>query len=155
MSRAHPAPDSDAMRELILMQAIINAYNLPPKFEIAAKALGITVKAVSGRYNRLKKKVELAGVLHPLYDVGEDGQPIKRGRGRPPKRLKVPVSDKVAPKILAPDDDEEDDEEGIPGTQIIQPTAGASRGGKTGAKGLVKLEYSLSEGEDSSGIEIG
>ncbi|RVD86455.1 uncharacterized protein DFL_004729 [Arthrobotrys flagrans] len=64
MSRAHPAPDSDTMRELILMQAIINAYNAPPKFDIAAKALGITVKAVSGRYNRLKKKVEQAGVLH-------------------------------------------------------------------------------------------
>ncbi|KAF3907912.1 hypothetical protein ABW21_db0203148 [Orbilia brochopaga] len=108
----HPAPDSDTMKELILMQAIINAYNLPPKFELASKALGITTKAVSGRYGRLKKKIETAATAFPLFDVDENGKPIKRGRGRPPKRQQIA---RTAPTILADDSEGEaqyeDDEE--------------------------------------------
>ncbi|KAK6349014.1 hypothetical protein TWF730_009774 [Orbilia blumenaviensis] len=139
------------MRELILMQAIINAYNAPPKFDIAAQALGITVKAVSGRYSRLKKKVEEARVLHPLYDVGEDGKPIKRGRGRPPKRPRVPVVNKMMPTVLAPNDDEDGDSEETLATRVIEPTAGASKAGKGGVK-TIKVEYPSSDDECSSGI---
>ncbi|KAK6354862.1 hypothetical protein TWF696_003993 [Orbilia brochopaga] len=98
------------MRELILMQAIINAYNIPPKFELASKALGITMKAVSGRYGRLKKKIEAAATAFPLYDVDENGNPIKRGRGRPPKRQQFAMA---APTVLADEGEEEDDEEQI------------------------------------------
>ncbi|KAK6512225.1 hypothetical protein TWF481_001116 [Arthrobotrys musiformis] len=144
MSRAHPAPDSGPMRELILMQAIINAYNAPLKFDVAAQALGITIKAVSGRYNRLKKKVETAGILHPLsYDLGEDGKPIKRGRGRPPKRANLPVPSKAVPTVVMSNcDDDEDDED--PEMAVANSAAGSSQGAK-----LVKVEYPSSDGEDS------
>ncbi|KAK6508324.1 hypothetical protein TWF506_010419 [Arthrobotrys conoides] len=148
MSRAHPAPDSDTMRELILMQAIINAYNAPPKFDIAAKALGITVKAVSGRYVRLKKKVEAAGLTNPLYDVGEDGQPIKRGRGRPPKRLKALVADKVVPAILPQSYDDDEDDTETPETRVVSSTTGSSKDVKGGNR-IVKVEYPSSDGEGS------
>ncbi|KAF3092355.1 hypothetical protein TWF569_004919 [Orbilia oligospora] len=148
MSRAHPAPGSDTMRELILMQAIINAYNAPPKFDIAAKALGITVHAVSGRYNRLKKKVEAAGLSHPLYDIGENGQPIKRGRGRPPKRLKTLASDKAVSAVLAQDHDDDEDGPEAPGATVVYSTTGNSKNAKSGDR-IVKLEYPSSNGEGS------
>ncbi|KAK6333336.1 hypothetical protein TWF718_011151 [Orbilia javanica] len=139
------------MRELILMQAIINAYNAPPKFDIAAKALGITVKAVSGRYSRLKKKVEAASLSNPLYDVGEDGQPIKRGRGRPPNRLKnPPISGRVAPMVFTQGYENDEDDRETPGTKVVSPTAGASRGVKSEPK-IVKFEYSSSDGEGCLG----
>ncbi|KAK6538921.1 hypothetical protein TWF694_010475 [Orbilia ellipsospora] len=109
MSRHHPAPDSDTMKELILMQAIINAYNLPPKFDLAAKALKITAGAASSRYSRIKKKIEAAGEMYPLYQVGPDGKHLNPRRGRPPKKLKIAVP--VKPLIITQVEDDENNDE--------------------------------------------
>ncbi|KAF3909459.1 hypothetical protein AA313_de0202971 [Arthrobotrys entomopaga] len=109
MSRHHPAPDSDTMKELILMQAIINAYNLPPKFELAGKALKITAGAASSRYSRIKKKIEAAGEMYPLYQVGPDGKPLKSRRGRPPKKLRMALPVKPLPVTSVKEDDEDND----------------------------------------------
>ncbi|EPS42043.1 hypothetical protein H072_4059 [Dactylellina haptotyla CBS 200.50] len=139
MSRHHPAPNSDTMKELILMQAIINAYNLPPKFELAAKALKITTGAVSSRYSRLKKKIEAAGALYPLFDVGPDGKPIKRGRGRPPRKAKLPMSTTETAIVATMEDDEEDDEE-----MIDAP----STNGKSSGFESKKLDFRMPEDID-------
>ncbi|KAF3917726.1 hypothetical protein ABW20_dc0100869 [Dactylellina cionopaga] len=148
MSRVHPAPHSDTMKELIIMQAIINAYNLPPKFELAAKALGISVEAASGRYRRLKKKIETANALHPLYDVGSDGQPIKRGRGRPPKRPKIITSiPSPAQNIGEDEDDEEEFEETTQLTKMSRPP------GHVDGNNKIKLEPDGHEQESLSDCE--
>ncbi|KAJ6261296.1 hypothetical protein Dda_3965 [Drechslerella dactyloides] len=156
MSRPHPAPDSDTMKELILMQAIINAYNIPPKFELASKALKISKDAVASRYSRLKKKIEAAATAYPLYEVDENGNPIKRGRGRPPNRQRFSgPSSAPASNIVAAED--EDDEE------TYSTTAETGKGARNAKKrklndtkpvltenGNSKVQFSFDEDDEGS-----
>ncbi|KAF3936750.1 hypothetical protein ABW19_dt0202031 [Dactylella cylindrospora] len=149
-----PPPNSEPMRELILMQAIVNSYNATPKWDAAAKALGLTQKAVIGRYRRLKEKVDAAGKLHPLHDVGPDGKPIKRGRGRPPKNRQFATA-----KLVSSGDAEQDDEEALEANHNSSTKKlGASKKRKfdedsdsEGGKGAVKSEDELDEEDDILG----
>lgn len=80
-----------------------------------------------------------------MHAVGPDGQPIRRGRGRPPKVTKQAsrTSGKTKEKLV--DDDVDDDEDLPDATETCLKTTSGPKTGDAFVKTENEMEYVISD----------